>query len=76
MTRHYSPLDFVVGVGSPAQAEAEDDAAAADQRQTYEDVDQRGGPEGEQVERPVAVGIAGYVPVVVGLINGVDPHVT
>lgn len=70
-------LDVVVGVGAAAQEEAEEDAAAAHQEQTQQDVDQGGGPEGEQVERLVAVGIQMCgVLVVVGLINRVDPHIT
>lgn len=70
------PLD-VVGIGPAAQEEADEDAAAAHEEHAQEDVDQGGGPEGEQVERPVAVGVrARRVLVVVGLVNGVDPHVT
>lgn len=71
------PLDMVVGVGSAAQAEADEGAAAAYQGQTQDDVDQGGGPEGKQVDCPVAVGIhICSVLVVVGLVNRVDPHVT
>lgn len=70
-------LDVVVGVGTAAQTEAEKDAAATDHQHTYEDVDQGGGPESEQVQGLVAVRIhVGRVLVVVGLVNRVDPHVT
>lgn len=67
----------VVGISSAQQVETDEDAAAADEEETQQDVDQGGGPEGEQVQRPVAVRLpAGGVLVVVGLVNGVDPHVT
>lgn len=69
-------LDVVVGVGSAARVEADEDAAAGEHEQAQEDVDQGGGPEGEQVERPVAVRIhVRRVFVVVGLVDRVDPHV-
>lgn len=72
-----SSSDVVVGVGSATQVEADEDAAAAEQEQAEEDVDQGGGPEGKQVQRPVAVGLHGCrVLVVVGLVNRVDPHIT
>lgn len=67
----------VIGISSAQQAETDEDAAAADQEETQQDVDQGGGPERKQVRSPVAVRIhAGRVLVVVGLVNGVDPHVT
>lgn len=70
-------LDVVVGVGSAAHVEADQDTAAEQQEHTQEDVDQGGGPEGKQVESPVAVRVhIRRVPVVVGLVNGVDPHIT
>ena len=72
-----SSLDVVVGIGSFAQAEAAEGAAAADQEQAQQDVDQGGDPEGEQVQRLVAVGVhVCFALVEVGLVNGVDPHVT
>ncbi len=72
-----SSLDVVIWVGSATQEEAEEDAAAAKQEETQEDVDQSGSPEGKQVQRPVAVGTnVSAVLVVVGLINRVDPHIT
>lgn len=48
-------LNVVVRVGPSTQEEAEEDAAAAKKEQTQQDVDQGGGPEGEEVERLVAV---------------------
>lgn len=64
-------------VGSSAQVEADEDAAADDQGGDEEDVGQRGGPEGEQVQCLVAVRLhACRVLVVVGLVNRVDPHIT
>lgn len=70
-------LDIVDGVGSATQAEAAEDTAAAHQEQTQEDVDQGGGPEGKQVEGPVAVGIhISCILVVVRLINRVYPNIT
>jgi len=80
MRRSSSPrrsLDVVVRVGSAAQEGAEAGAAAADHEQSQEDVDEGGGPEGKQVEVPVAVRVhIGRVPVVVGLVNRVYPHIT
>lgn len=73
------PLNVVVGIGPAQQVEADADAAAAQEEEPQQDVDQRGGPEGEQVQRPVAVGpraaAGGGGAVVVGLVDGVDPHV-
>lgn len=70
-------LDVVVAVGPAAQVEADQDTTAEDQEQTQEDVDQGGGPEGKQVESPVTVRVhICCVPVVVGFINGIDPHIT
>ena len=70
-------LDIVDWVGSATHAEAAEDTAADHQEQTQEDVDQGGGPEGKQVECPVAVGIhIGCILVVVRLINRVYPHIT
>lgn len=70
-------LNIVIGVSSATQKEAEEDAAATYYKQTQEDVDQGGGPEGKQVQRLVTVGIQSRcVLVVVRLVNGVDPHVT
>lgn len=67
----------VVGIGAAHQEETDEDAAAAKEEEAQQDVDQGGGPEGKQVQRLVAVGVhAGRVLVVVGLVNGVDPHVT
>lgn len=72
-----STLHVVVRVCSATQEEAEEDAAAREQKQSQEDVDQGGGPEGKQVQCPVAVRIhICRVLVVVGLINRVDPHIT
>lgn len=69
-------LNVVVGIGPAQQVEADADAAAAQEEEPQQDVDQRGGPEGKQVQRPVAVGPrAGGGAVVVGLVDGVDPHV-
>lgn len=50
--------NVVVWVGSTAQAKAEEDAEAANQEETQEDVEQGGGPEGKQVEGLVAVGFS------------------
>ena len=69
-------LDVVVGVGSATQAEADHDAAAAQQDHAEEDVDQSRDPEGEQVERLVAVKLR--VRGVLGEfrhVNRVDPHI-
>lgn len=71
------PLDFIVWVGSATQAEADEGAAAGQQGRSQQDVDHGGGPEGKQVQRLVAVGLyIRCVLVVVGLVNGVDPHIT
>lgn len=52
-------------------------AEKGEQGHTKQDISESGGPEGEQVERLVAVCIhIGRVPVVVGFIDGVDPHIT
>lgn len=60
----------IIGVSAATQEEAEEDAAADYQEETEQDVDQRGGPKGKQVERLVAVGTyICCVLVVVGLIN-------
>lgn len=48
-------LDVVVWVGTAAQAEAHEDAAASQQEDGKQNVDQGGGPEGIQVERLVTV---------------------
>lgn len=73
----FEQLHVVVGIGSATQEEAEEDAEAAYEEKTQEDVDQRGGPEGKQVECLVAIGFhTCCVLVVVGLINRVDPHIT
>lgn len=70
-------LDVIIRVGAATQEAAEEDAAAHDYKQTQEDVEQRCGPEGEQVERFVAVGVhICRVLVVTGLVNRVDPHIT
>lgn len=77
-----SPLDAagplgVVGVLAAKHEATDEEAAAADQRYTQDDVDQGRGPEGEQVERPVAVLLdIRRVLVEVWLEDGVDPHVT
>lgn len=69
--------DIVVGVGPTAYVEADHDTAAREDKQTHQDVHQRDGPEGKQVDCLVTVGIdlcRGLV--IVGFIDGVDPHIT
>lgn len=67
---------LVIGVGSATQAEAEEGAAAEDHEQTQEDIDQGGGPESKQVQGLVAIGVQSCCAlVIVGLVNGVDPHI-
>lgn len=69
-------VGVVVVVGPAQQEEAAEDAAAGENEQNNQDVDQRGVPEGEQVERLVTVARhIGSVLVVLGLINRVDPNV-
>lgn len=71
-----NPLN-VVWIFAAKHESTDEDAAAADEGQTQDDVDQRGGPEGEQIESPIAVLIdICCVLLEVWLINGVDPHVT
>ena len=70
-------LDVVVGVGPAEGAEAQQSAAPPEQEQAQQDVQQRGGPEGKQVQRLVAVWLHGRGgAVVVGLVDGVDPHIS
>lgn len=70
-------LHVVIWVGTATQAEADKDATATQQEQPQEDVDEGGCPEGEQVERLVAIGIyICCVLVVIGLVNRVNPHIT
>lgn len=67
----------VVRIGTAQQEHTDEDAAAADEGEAQQDVGEGGGPEGEQVQRLVAVRIRDRrVLVVVGHVNGVDPHVT
>lgn len=69
-------VSLVVRVGSATQAEAEEGAAAEEHEQTHEDIDQGGGPESKQVQGLVAIGVQICRDlVVVGLVNGVDPHI-
>lgn len=70
-------LDVVVWVGAATQAEAHEDAAASQQEDSKQNVDQRGGPEGIQVERLVTVHIwVCRVLLEVRPVDGVDPDIT
>lgn len=51
-------------------------ATAREKDETQQDVVQVGGPEGKQVESLVAVVVAGHCLIVVGFIDGVNPHIT
>ena len=53
-----------------------DKTAGAQQGESCENVVQSGGPEGKQVDGLVAILSQRQRPIVVGLIDGVDPHVT
>lgn len=62
---------------SLAEAGAEKAANPAEHEEAREDVDQRRGPERKQVHSFVAVELRAVgVLVVVGLVNGVNPHIT
>lgn len=75
--RFWKSLHVVVGIGTATQAEAEEDQEAAHEKQTDQDVNQSGGPEGKQVKGLVAVGAhICCVFGVDGLINRVDPYIT
>lgn len=70
-------LNVVVWVGAAAHAETHEDAAATQQEDSKQNVDQGGGPEGIQVERLVTVHIwVGRVLLEVRLVDRVDPDVT
>lgn len=69
--------NVVVEIGTATQAAAHQDQGAAQEKQTNQDVNQSGGPEGKQVKGLVAVGAhICCVFGVVGLINRVDPYIT
>lgn len=69
-------LDVVVRVGAAAEAEAHEDAAAAQQEDSKQDVDQGGGPEGIQVEGLITVHIwVCRVLLEVRPVNRVDPDI-
>lgn len=70
-------LDIVIWVGAAAQAQAHQDAAASQQKDSKENVDQGGGPEGIQVERLVTVHVrVRRVLLEVRPVDRVDPDIT